>query len=122
MQEPEKPMKKKELIRLDEETASKLQAEFNEEVRLAREKAKKEEESNIVSWDNVQAMIDTDYQMAQQIQAEEQEKLTMSAQEMRNKPPTKAQNRNTIDAIPLETKPPIIVDYKIHKEEKKTCY
>ncbi|GKA84471.1 hypothetical protein Tco_0806066 [Tanacetum coccineum] len=27
-----------------------------------------------------------------------------------------------IDAIPLETKPPSIVDYKIHKEGKKTYY
>ncbi|GKE60085.1 hypothetical protein Tco_1510452 [Tanacetum coccineum] len=58
MVEPKKPVKKKELIRLDEEIASKLQAEFDEEVRLTREKAEKEEEANIVSWDNVQAMID----------------------------------------------------------------
>ncbi|GJR39706.1 retrovirus-related pol polyprotein from transposon TNT 1-94 [Tanacetum coccineum] len=117
MVESEKPMKKKELIRLDEEIASKLQAEFDEEVRLVREKAEKEEEANIVSWDNVQAMIDADYQMAQQMQAEEQEKLSieeksklfvqllearkkhfaaMRAQEKRNKPPTKAQKRNTM--------------------------
>ncbi|GKD43346.1 hypothetical protein Tco_1267991, partial [Tanacetum coccineum] len=27
-----------------------------------------------------------------------------------------------IDAIPLATKPPCIIDYKIHKEEKKTYY
>ncbi|GKF30767.1 hypothetical protein Tco_0100565 [Tanacetum coccineum] len=27
-----------------------------------------------------------------------------------------------IDAIPLETKPPSLVDYKIHKEGKKTYY
>ncbi|GKE90955.1 hypothetical protein Tco_1572050 [Tanacetum coccineum] len=38
MIEPEKPLKKKDLIRLDEEIASKLQAEFDEEERLAREK------------------------------------------------------------------------------------
>ncbi|GJV76853.1 putative ribonuclease H-like domain-containing protein [Tanacetum coccineum] len=42
MVEPEKPMKKKELIRIDEKITSKLQAEFDKEVRLAREKAKKE--------------------------------------------------------------------------------
>ncbi|GJY57988.1 hypothetical protein Tco_0457880 [Tanacetum coccineum] len=36
-----KPMKKKDLIRLDEEVALKLQAEFDEEERLAREKAEK---------------------------------------------------------------------------------
>ncbi|GKF94731.1 hypothetical protein Tco_0284431, partial [Tanacetum coccineum] len=47
MIEREKPMKKKELIMLDEEIASKLQAEFDEEERLAREKAEKEQEANV---------------------------------------------------------------------------
>ncbi|GJZ62892.1 hypothetical protein Tco_0619313 [Tanacetum coccineum] len=42
-----KPMKKKDLIRLDEEAALKLQAEFDKEERLAREKAEKEKEANI---------------------------------------------------------------------------
>ncbi|GKE30735.1 hypothetical protein Tco_1446119 [Tanacetum coccineum] len=45
--EPVKPMNKKDLIRLDEETALKLQVEFDEEERLARKKAEKEEEANI---------------------------------------------------------------------------
>ncbi|GKC57219.1 hypothetical protein Tco_1084817 [Tanacetum coccineum] len=44
IEEPVKPIKKKDLIRLDEEVALKLQAEFDEEERLAREKAKKEKE------------------------------------------------------------------------------
>ncbi|GKB87579.1 hypothetical protein Tco_0959851 [Tanacetum coccineum] len=44
---PVKPMKKKHLIRLDEETALNLQAEFDEEERIAREKDVKEEEANI---------------------------------------------------------------------------
>ncbi|GJT45032.1 hypothetical protein Tco_0953747 [Tanacetum coccineum] len=82
-----------------------------------QDKAEKEEEANIVSWDYVQAMIDVDYQMAQQMQAEEQEKLSIEeksklfvqllearkkhfaairAKEKRNKPPTKAQKRNTM--------------------------
>ncbi|GJY10402.1 hypothetical protein Tco_0378587 [Tanacetum coccineum] len=169
--------------------------------------------------DNVQVMIDADYQRAQQMQSKEQEKLSIEeksklfvqlldarkkkfaairAKEKRNKPPTKAQKRSTmstylksmagykhnqlknksfddiqklfdkamkrvkifvdidtklvegrekkleedkeseelqrlievvsnkeevaIDAIPLATKPPSIVDYKIHKEGKKTYY
>ncbi|GJY01053.1 hypothetical protein Tco_0359205, partial [Tanacetum coccineum] len=38
IEEPMKPMKKKDLVRLDEEAALKLQAEFDEEERLAREK------------------------------------------------------------------------------------
>nr|GEV86756.1 hypothetical protein [Tanacetum cinerariifolium] len=46
LEEHVKP-KKKDQIRLDEEPAKKLQAEFNEEERLAREKAEKEERSNI---------------------------------------------------------------------------
>ncbi|GJU82258.1 hypothetical protein Tco_1284623 [Tanacetum coccineum] len=65
----------------------------------------------------MQAMIDADYQMAQQMQIEEQENLSIKeksklfiqllearkkhfaairAQEKRNKPPTKAQKRNTM--------------------------
>ncbi|GJR82831.1 hypothetical protein Tco_0153616 [Tanacetum coccineum] len=47
MIEPEKPLKMKEQIRLDEELAFKLQAEEEEQERLAREKAEKVEEANI---------------------------------------------------------------------------
>ncbi|GKF91430.1 hypothetical protein Tco_0275131, partial [Tanacetum coccineum] len=47
IEEPVKPMKKKDLIRLDEEVALKLQAEFDEEERLAREKVEKEKEAKI---------------------------------------------------------------------------
>ncbi|GJR83554.1 hypothetical protein Tco_0154339 [Tanacetum coccineum] len=93
---------------------SKDKAELEEEDRLVRQT---EEEANIVSWDNVQAMIDVDYQMAQQMKAEEQEKLSieeksklfvqllesrkkyfaaMRAQEKRNIPPTKDQKRKTM--------------------------
>ncbi|GKD93522.1 hypothetical protein Tco_1373359, partial [Tanacetum coccineum] len=61
---PEKPMKMKDQIRRDEETALMLQAEFDEEERLAREKAKKEKEANIALielWDDIQANIDADH-------------------------------------------------------------
>ncbi|GJT75855.1 hypothetical protein Tco_1042580 [Tanacetum coccineum] len=61
---PVKPMKKKDLIRLDEEVALKLQAEFNEEERLVREKAEKEKEANIAlieTWDDIQEKIDADH-------------------------------------------------------------
>ncbi|GJS18985.1 retrovirus-related pol polyprotein from transposon TNT 1-94, partial [Tanacetum coccineum] len=40
-------LKKKDQIRLDEETTLRLQVEFDEEERLAREEARKEEEANI---------------------------------------------------------------------------
>ncbi|GJS17036.1 hypothetical protein Tco_0411508 [Tanacetum coccineum] len=68
--EPIKPIKKKDLIRLGEEIALKLQAEFNEEERLAREKAEKEKEANIAlieTWDEIQAKIDVDYQLAERM-------------------------------------------------------
>ncbi|GJR60048.1 hypothetical protein Tco_1502210 [Tanacetum coccineum] len=115
--EPVKPMKKKDQIRRDEETALKLQAEFDEEERLAREKAKKEKEANIAlieTWDDIQAKIDADHQLAERLQAQEQEELSVEekatlfqqllekrrkhfaakrAEEKRNKPPTKAQQR-----------------------------
>ncbi|GKG57547.1 hypothetical protein Tco_0587145, partial [Tanacetum coccineum] len=51
--------------------------EEKEKERFAIEKAQKEEEANIVSLDNVQVMIDVDYQMAQQMQAEVQEELSI---------------------------------------------
>ncbi|GJW32781.1 hypothetical protein Tco_0052813 [Tanacetum coccineum] len=110
-------MKKKDLIRFDEEVALKLQAEFDEEERLAREKAKKEKEANIAlieTWDDIQAKIDADYQLAERMQAQEQEEFSTEekatlfqqllekrrkkfvakrTEEKRNKPPIKSQQR-----------------------------
>nr|GFA55328.1 hypothetical protein [Tanacetum cinerariifolium] len=70
VEEPVKP-KKKDQIRLDEEATLKLQAEFDEEQRLAREKSKKELEANIYlieTWDDVQAKINVDHQLAERLQ------------------------------------------------------
>ncbi|GJX82075.1 hypothetical protein Tco_0331556 [Tanacetum coccineum] len=68
MIESEKPLKKKDQIMYDQEVAlnlqTQLQAELEEEERLTRQN---EEEANIAlieSWDNTQAMMDADYQMA----------------------------------------------------------
>nr|GEY39340.1 hypothetical protein [Tanacetum cinerariifolium] len=75
---PMKP-KKKDQIRLDEEAAKKLHAKFDEEERLKREKAKKEERANIAlieEWDDIQAKIDADHQLAERLQAQEQEDLS----------------------------------------------
>ncbi|GJT10366.1 hypothetical protein Tco_0857408 [Tanacetum coccineum] len=112
-----KPMNKKDQIRLDEETALNLQAAFDEEEILAREKAEKVEEANIAfieTWDDIQAKIDADHQLAKRMQAHEQEELSMEekatlfqqllekrrkhfaakrVEEKRNKPPTKVQQR-----------------------------
>ncbi|GJX61808.1 putative ribonuclease H-like domain-containing protein [Tanacetum coccineum] len=113
VEEPLK-MKKKDQISFDEQEAIRLQAEFDEEVRLAREK----DEANVAlieEWNDIQAKIDADYQMAKQMQAEEQEELSIEeksklfvqllearkkhfaakrAEEKRNMPPTRAQQRS----------------------------
>ncbi|GJT97120.1 putative ribonuclease H-like domain-containing protein [Tanacetum coccineum] len=92
-----------------------LLAELEEEERAARQR---EEEANIAlikSWENTQAMMEADYELAASLQAQEQGELTIEeksklfvelmekrkkhfaelrAQEKRNKPPTKAQKRN----------------------------
>ncbi|GJW43068.1 retrovirus-related pol polyprotein from transposon TNT 1-94 [Tanacetum coccineum] len=78
--EPVEPMKKKDLIGLDEEVALKLQAKFDEEERLAREKAKNVEEANISlieTWDDIQENIDVDHQLAERLQAQDKQKLSV---------------------------------------------
>ncbi|GJW11898.1 hypothetical protein Tco_1577725, partial [Tanacetum coccineum] len=83
-------------------------------VKLARQR---EEDANIAKWDNVQAMMDADYELAARLQSKEQGELTIEeksrlfvelmnkrkkyfarlrAEEQRRKPPTKAQKRNTM--------------------------
>ncbi|GJV03356.1 hypothetical protein Tco_1336925 [Tanacetum coccineum] len=190
IEEPMKP-KKKYQIRLNEETALKLQAEFDEEERLAREKVEKEQDANIAlieTWDDIQAKIDVDHELAERMQAQEQEELSItekgyklkdlklkefdSIQEMFDRAfkrvntfkdfrtelveskekrvreeliqeSTKKQKVEddkettelkqfmeiipdeeevTIDVIPLAVKSPKIVDWKIHKEGKKSYY
>ncbi|GKA69819.1 hypothetical protein Tco_0775883 [Tanacetum coccineum] len=76
MIEPKKPLKKKDQIKFDEEEALRLQAKFDEEDRLAKDKAQKVEEANI-AWDDIQAKIDADYQLAERLQAQEQQELTL---------------------------------------------
>ncbi|GKC70357.1 hypothetical protein Tco_1116240 [Tanacetum coccineum] len=121
MIESKKPLKKKDQIMYDQEVAlnlqAQLQAELEEEERLARQK---EEEANIAlieSWDNTQAMMDADYELAARLQSQEQEELTIEeklklfiglmdkskkhfarlrVEDQRRKPPTKAQKRNQI--------------------------
>ncbi|GJV05925.1 putative ribonuclease H-like domain-containing protein [Tanacetum coccineum] len=147
------PIKKKDQIMFDEETALKLQAEFDEEERLSREKTEKEEETNIALieiWDDIQATIDVDHQLAERMQAQEQEELTELVEGKEKKAGTELIQENikkqkmeddkettdlkqcleiipdeeevTINAIPLAVKSPSIVDSKIHKEGRKSYY
>ncbi|GJT62707.1 hypothetical protein Tco_1006240 [Tanacetum coccineum] len=78
MVEHEKPLKKKDQILIDEEIAQRLQeelqAELEEEERLARQK---EKDANIAKWDHVQGMIDADYELVARLQAQEHEEFTI---------------------------------------------
>nr|GEU58713.1 hypothetical protein [Tanacetum cinerariifolium] len=80
MVEPEKPLKKKDQFVLDEEVARMLEAEMkakiDEEERIARENSKENGEI-IEDWDDVQATIDADRQLAEHIQAQEREQLSI---------------------------------------------
>nr|GFB13011.1 hypothetical protein [Tanacetum cinerariifolium] len=84
-------LKKKDQIRLDEETALKLQAEFDEEAqRLAREGAQKELEANIAlieTRDDVQAKIDVDYQLAKRLPVEDVDLLLLGDLKTMFEPP-----------------------------------
>ncbi|GJT75226.1 hypothetical protein Tco_1041951 [Tanacetum coccineum] len=74
------PVKKKDQILLDEQTALNLQVECDEEERLVREKAEKEQEANIAlieTWDDIQAKIDADHQLAERLQEKEQKELSI---------------------------------------------
>nr|GEV41595.1 hypothetical protein [Tanacetum cinerariifolium] len=76
MVEPEKPLKKKDQIAFDEEVARKLDAQMKakikEEERIAREKDKANR-AVIEEWDDVQATIDADRQLAEQLQSQDRE-------------------------------------------------
>ncbi|GKC36841.1 hypothetical protein Tco_1049225 [Tanacetum coccineum] len=115
MIEPEKPLNKKDKIKFDEEVAKRLteelEAELEEEERVI---IQREEEANLISWDNTQAMMEAGYELAQRLQAEEQGELIIEeksrlfvelmdkrkkhfaklrAEKIRRKPPTKAKKR-----------------------------
>ncbi|GKC16734.1 putative ribonuclease H-like domain-containing protein [Tanacetum coccineum] len=75
VEEPLK-MEKKDQISFDEQEAIRLQAEFDKEIRLAKEK----DEVNIAlieEWNDIQAKIKVGQLLAERLQAREQEELTI---------------------------------------------
>nr|GEV94501.1 hypothetical protein [Tanacetum cinerariifolium] len=117
MVEPEKPLKKKDQIAFDEEDARNLEAQMKTKMEEEERIAKEKDEANIVvieQWDEVQAKINADMELAQKLQTKEQEQLTDAEKarlfmeflekkrkffarkreiKKRNRPPTKAQQR-----------------------------
>nr|GEV21168.1 retrovirus-related Pol polyprotein from transposon TNT 1-94 [Tanacetum cinerariifolium] len=80
MIEPEKPLINKDQITLDKEVARKLEAEMRAEIEEEERIAREKDEANravIEEYDDVQAIIDADRQLAEQIQAQEREQLSI---------------------------------------------
>ncbi|GJU69251.1 putative ribonuclease H-like domain-containing protein [Tanacetum coccineum] len=110
-----RPMTKGLVIQEQEQASTPITSSKDKD-RIAREK----EEANvalIAQWNDIQDKVETDYELAQRLQAEEQEELTIEeksklfqkllekrrkhfaakrAEERRNKPPIKAQQRSII--------------------------
>nr|GEW99169.1 hypothetical protein [Tanacetum cinerariifolium] len=178
IEEPLKP--KKDQFKLDEKAALKLQVEFDEEERLARERTKKEHEANIallkhvmiyrqrlmliINWvkeckhknkkryklkdlklkefDRIQEMFnkvnifkdfrpelvegkekrageELEQEITKKQKVEDDKEKAELKQLMETIP---YEEKVAIDAIPLAVKSPRIVDWKIHKEKKKSYY
>ncbi|GJT65473.1 hypothetical protein Tco_1016953 [Tanacetum coccineum] len=143
--EPVKKMSKKDQIMLDEELALKLQAEEEEEERLAREKDQQVKEANI-SWDNVvNTFVDMDTKLVEESSKKAKAEESSSKREGdelkpevakkqkmdKDKETTKLQKLMkvvpdeegvAINVIPLATKTSCIVDLKIRRKEKQGYY
>ncbi|GJS69308.1 hypothetical protein Tco_0702149 [Tanacetum coccineum] len=132
-----------------------LNVELEEKEKLAKQR---EEDANIVEWDNVQAIIDGDYELVERLQEQEQNMARFTHSQLKNKSFDEVQKafdktmgwidsfvtmdsevvkgdddqevaemkkhmeivvdeeEIVVDAIPLATKPSIIIDWKIIKE------
>ncbi|GKE60743.1 hypothetical protein Tco_1511110 [Tanacetum coccineum] len=138
MIKPEVPLKRKDQIALDEQIARdiqvKLDAELIEEQKLAR---KQEEEANIAlikekSFDEIQKLFDNEMKrvntivaMGSEVQESKEKKVEVEKEkesdevdevELRKILVIKKDEDIAIDAIPLATKLPVIIDYKLLKE------
>nr|GEV58263.1 hypothetical protein [Tanacetum cinerariifolium] len=167
MVEPEKPLKRKDQIMIDEEVArnleAQMQAELEEKERLARLKEEETNISLIESWDNTQAMMDADCKLAieafvpMDIELVKGSEKVVEGSKKAEEGSSKRSRSNLeqgdakrerfiegkefaelkicleivhedddddviIEATPLSSKSPTIVDYKIYKEARKSYF
>nr|GEU59666.1 hypothetical protein [Tanacetum cinerariifolium] len=118
-------------MRIDEKYTRKLEAEEQEATRLSR--AQQDEKSNN-SWDNIQAMMDADRLLAKKIQEikreeffevdENVEPVIDDSKELKKCTKIVPDDGDgvLIEATPLSSRSSTIIDYKIHKEGKKTYF
>nr|GEX93469.1 retrotransposon Orf1 [Tanacetum cinerariifolium] len=126
-------MEKKDQISFDEQEARRLQDKIDEEDRLVEEKAQQIKDK-ILAWDNVQAMMDADYELSASSKraGDELDQERSKKQKMEDDKEFEELKRCleiipddeddvTIDATPLSIKT-LIIDYKIYKEGKKSYF
>nr|GEX36179.1 hypothetical protein [Tanacetum cinerariifolium] len=151
MIKPEKPLKKKDQIALDEKVERKLEAEMKakieEEERIARRKIRKTElqkDYKRKSFDDIKKMFDKLYKRVNTFMdmntKNVEESLKKTQAELVEQLQAKAADDNTselkrcleivpkddddvaIKATPISSKSPTIVDYKIYREGKKSYF
>ncbi|GJX15697.1 ribonuclease H-like domain-containing protein [Tanacetum coccineum] len=141
MGEPEKPLMKKDQIALDEELALRLhaeeQTELEKERRVAEQRSKpptKTQIGNIMcaylknmggykhnqlkgrSYEEIQKLFDKAYKQVNSFVSMDSEVVKSKEAEMKRNIEIVKDDEVAIDDIPLATKPPMIVEYKINKD------
>ncbi|GJS06517.1 hypothetical protein Tco_0363313 [Tanacetum coccineum] len=119
-----KKISKKELLKLDEELAFKLQAKENEEERLAREKAQKSSKKAEAETTEESSSKRAGEALEQESSKKQRVDDDKENEELKQCMEIISDDRDdvTIKATPLSTKSPTIVDYKIYKEGKKSYF
>ncbi|GJU92124.1 uncharacterized mitochondrial protein-like protein [Tanacetum coccineum] len=117
MIKPEVPLKRKDKIALDEQIErdiqAKLDAELLEEQKLARKQEEKED-----AWKEKSRERTAKESSKKQKVEEEKESEEVDEVELKKLLVIKKDEDIAIKAIPLATKLPVIIDYKLHKEGK----
>nr|GEZ44769.1 hypothetical protein [Tanacetum cinerariifolium] len=103
MIEPEKPLKKKDQIALDEEVVRKLEAEMRAEIEEEERMAREKDKANRAEQDKVSDDDTTELKRCLEIVHEDDDDVA-------------------IEAAPISSRSPTIVDYKIYREGKKRYF
>nr|GFA92291.1 hypothetical protein [Tanacetum cinerariifolium] len=119
--EPEKPLKKKDQIALDEEIARKLEAQMKADMEKEQRIEREKDEANIDTEGSSKRSGDEIEQESAKRQRLEKEDDTAELKRCLEIAP-EDDDDVTIKATPLSSKSPTIVDYKIYREWKKSYF
>ncbi|GJX94553.1 hypothetical protein Tco_0349139 [Tanacetum coccineum] len=143
--EPVKKLSKKDQLKLDEEVAQRLQAREQEELiieerailfqqllekkkearcskKSRREKEQTTNKSSTKEYHVVNTFVDMDTELVKESSKKADVEIVQESSSKRAGDELEQENEATVDVISLATKPPTLVDWKIHKEGKKSYY